>query len=87
MLYKYEYKTIEEREEIFSEHKELYWVAEENISVGNFLTFSSICPDFEGIKNAWINNQISYDELYYYMYNGQITRAEYDEIYALNPHQ
>ena len=39
MDYKFEYKDIEERESIISEHSDLLLYEEQNITEGNFLIF------------------------------------------------
>ncbi|CAI6023734.1 hypothetical protein PAECIP112173_00354 [Paenibacillus sp. JJ-100] len=40
MEWRYQYESDAEREELIDEHKSLYLIREENISEGNFLTFS-----------------------------------------------
>ncbi len=44
MLYKFEYKDLEERELIISQNKDKYLIEEQNLLEGNFLIFSDEEP-------------------------------------------
>jgi hypothetical protein len=56
MVYKYEYVTASEREQIMNENQYLRWVGEDNITEGNFLTFTDDIepeskPTYEELEN------------------------------------
>lgn len=44
MIYKYEYTTQEERENIINNNQDKYLIEEKNIREGNFLIFTDIKP-------------------------------------------
>lgn len=87
MIIQYEYKDNAERQKIMTENNDKIWLAERNIDKGNFLVFTTIYPDFEHIKTAWVNNEIDIKELQYYKDNWRITVEEYNTIYDLKPTQ
>ena len=58
MLYKYEYKTNEERDNIISQNIDKILIEEQNITEGNFLIFTDIevvKTDIELLQNR-VNN-------------------------------
>lgn len=47
MITKYQYDSVQEREQILEENKNLYLIEEQNIHEGDFLIFSDVEPVFD----------------------------------------
>lgn len=61
MNFKFQYKTVDERNEIISENNDKFLIEEQNLFEGNFLVFSDIKP-IDLIINEIEKNQ-RYDSL------------------------